>query len=151
MHLIKLCVGCPEPADLYVAIQRRVARAKKNAEGAHYIHRTRAFPRRARQLLPSGSLYWVMRGFVCARQSLLAIDTIHLQDEGTFCQLHLDPQLVLVEPLPRRPFQGWRYLEDRDAPPDIALFDPTQTPLPRAVAQTLDFFGLRSHAAAKPM
>ena len=31
-----------------------------------------------------------------------------------------DPDLVLVKPVPRRAFQGWRYLKDEDAPPDLA-------------------------------
>jgi hypothetical protein len=35
------------------------------------------------------------------------------------CNLVLKPELIPVAPRPRRPFQGWRYLEPKDAPPDI--------------------------------
>jgi hypothetical protein len=31
----------------------------------------------------------------------------------------LDPELVPVRPVPRRAFQGWRYLTAEDAPPDL--------------------------------
>jgi hypothetical protein len=34
--------------------------------------------------------------------------------------LLLDPELVPVRPVPRRAFQGWRYLTGEDAPPDLA-------------------------------
>jgi hypothetical protein len=29
------------------------------------------------------------------------------------------PPLITVRPTPRRAFQGWRYLEGADAPPDL--------------------------------
>jgi len=31
----------------------------------------------------------------------------------------LDPELILVEPRPQKPFQGWRYLAPEAAPPDL--------------------------------
>ena len=33
----------------------------------------------------------------------------------------LDHEVVRTAPTPRRAFQGWRYLETKDAPPDIGL------------------------------
>jgi hypothetical protein len=33
--------------------------------------------------------------------------------------LRHDPKVILVEPRPRRAFQGWRYLEADDSPPDL--------------------------------
>ena len=35
------------------------------------------------------------------------------------CQVTLDEAIVRVAPTPRRAFQGWRYLEHKDAPPDM--------------------------------
>ena len=41
-------------------------------------------------------------------------------DEGiSRCKFILDKELVAVRPQPRRPFQGWRYLRDEDAPVDL--------------------------------
>jgi hypothetical protein len=52
------------------------------------------------------------------RQSIVAID--HLTDHhGQRCGLYLDPHLVRTVPQPRRAFQGWRYLEPKDAPVDL--------------------------------
>jgi hypothetical protein len=34
----------------------------------------------------------------------------------------LDPQIVLTAPTPRRAFQGWRYLEGKDAPVDLGAY-----------------------------
>ena len=34
-------------------------------------------------------------------------------------ELVFDPELIPVEPTPKRAFQGWRYLKPEDAPPDL--------------------------------
>ena len=31
----------------------------------------------------------------------------------------LEPRLIMVEPRAKRAHQGWRYLKDEDAPPDL--------------------------------
>ena len=33
--------------------------------------------------------------------------------------IRLEPRLIAVRALPRRAHQGWRYLEEKDAPPDL--------------------------------
>jgi hypothetical protein len=44
-----------------------------------------------------------------------------VDDEGIGrCRLVLDPKVVRTEWQPKRPFQGWRYLEEEDAPADLA-------------------------------
>ena len=34
--------------------------------------------------------------------------------------VRLEPRLIPVRAAPKRAHQGWRYLEDKDAPPDLA-------------------------------
>ena len=41
------------------------------------------------------------------------------QERGECCLVLLDPGLVPVQPVVRRPFQGWRYLTAGDAPADL--------------------------------
>jgi hypothetical protein len=113
LHLLKLCVGTESIADLR-AWQERRARTKPPLR-----HQTRNFPRRAAEITEGGSLYWVMGGAIAVRQRVLEI-IADSWDDGTRCAgLVLDPALVPVQGRVIRPFQGWRYLEAADAPPDL--------------------------------
>lgn len=82
-------------------------------------HITRNMPRRAHEVLDGGSLYWVIRGRVQARQRIIAIETVTGPDCVDRCALILDSSLVSTMPLRMRAFQGWRYLSKFDAPPDL--------------------------------
>ena len=112
LHLIKLCVGAATPADL------ADWRASRKAAGHRPIVHTRQTPKRAREILDGGSLYWVFRGVILIRQSVLAIETV---GEGALrrCEILLDEAMVPTAPQPRRAYQGWRYLEPKDAPADF--------------------------------
>lgn len=77
-------------------------------------------PKRLEEILDGGSLYWVIKGFVTVRQPLLDIRPFVDGEGVSRCHFVYGKKLVLVSPRPRRPFQGWRYLEAKDAPPDIA-------------------------------
>ena len=118
VHLIKLCVGIEDPDDLRQAQARRLAQARAAGETPVLQHVTRSFPRRRDDLLAGGSLYWVIRGAIRARQRLLDLREIEHPERGTCCAIVLDPELVLVRPRPHRAFQGWRYLDATSAPPD---------------------------------
>ena len=89
------------------------------ATGALF-HETRHYPRRADEILDGGSIYWVVKGFVRVRQRIVRLERRASEERGRFCRIHLDPVLVRTELQPRRPHQGWRYLQDIDAPPDRA-------------------------------
>ena len=78
-------------------------------------------PKRAEELLGGGSMYWVIKGFVQARQKLVDIRPFK-DDEGIGrCKLVMEPVLHPTEFQPRRAFQGWRYLKAADAPADIVV------------------------------
>src|SRR5690606_33434940 len=76
-------------------------------------------PKRKSALLDGGSLYWVIKGVVQVRQRLVGLEEGAKEDGTPCCLLVLDPKLVPVRPVPRRAFQGWRYLPAEDAPPDL--------------------------------
>jgi hypothetical protein len=119
LHLIKLCVGAASIEDLADWQKRRAAERKKAGLNAAPYHTTFQTPKRADELLDGGSLYWVMKGTIAARQRLIAIEE-GTKDNGTpCCVLVLDPKIVAVRPVPRRAFQGWRYFTSDDAPPDL--------------------------------
>lgn len=119
LHLIKLCVGCDSIDDLVEWIDLRMAQKRRAGEPLEHIHTTRMVPRRIAELVDGGSLYWVIKGSVQARQRLIDIRPF-VDDEGIGrCRLVLEPKVVATEWQPKRPFQGWRYFEPKDAPRDL--------------------------------
>ncbi len=99
--------------------KEHLAAQKKRGRTLELKHTTRMVPKRREEILAGGSLYWVIKGHVALRQRLLDIRPF-VDSEGVGrCHLVYDKDLVLVSPRPRRPFQGWRYLDAKEAPPDI--------------------------------
>ena len=115
LHLIKLCVGAETVQDLLD--WQRTPRAK-GPDGLPR-HVTRMWPKRQEELLSGGSLYWVIKGVVLCRQRILRLDPVDRGDGIRRCGIVLDPKIERTEGLPKRPFQGWRYLEERNAPRDL--------------------------------
>lgn len=119
LHLLKLCVGCDSVDDLAAWQADRLAEARAAGTPAFAFHVTRMWPRREAEVVDGGSLYWVIRGVVLARQRLLGLEPRTGADGVARCALRLDPELVRTVPQPRRAFQGWRYLRPEDAPADL--------------------------------
>ena len=120
LNLIKLCVGCDSVKDLEHWIAKRLKERAKRGLSREHMHRTRMVPKRADELRDGGSLYWVIRGEVMCRQRLTDIRPFIDRGGVGRCYLVLQPKLILVEPRPWRPFQGWRYLSPEDAPEDCS-------------------------------
>lgn len=114
LHMIKLAVGAASVEDMLVW------RTSQAAGGAPWIMSTRMTPKRAGELMAGGSLYRVFKGVILCRQRILDVVTT---GEGATarCAVTLDETCVRVAPTPRRAFQGWRYLNPKDAPPDLDL------------------------------
>lgn len=119
LHLIKLCVGCESITDLEDWIEENRAHHQRLGRDYEQTHTTRMVPKRVEELLDGGSLYWVIKGQVAARQKLLDVRPFTDADGIGRCRLVLEPKVIPVEPRPYRPFQGWRYLVPKDAPRDI--------------------------------
>jgi hypothetical protein len=135
LHLLKLCVGIDSVAELR---DFTLARAKRAPGGAH-AHVTRMRPTRAAELLAGGSLYWVIKGQIAARQKLLGLEDFDGSDGVRRCALVLDDDIVSVAPRPCHAFQGWRYLKAEDAPPDLGGAD---TAMPEDLRRELSALGL---------
>jgi len=120
LHLIKLCVGCDSIEDLASwQAERLRARRKAGEKKPRLFHRTFQTPKRRAELLDGGSLYWVIKGIVQVRQPLADIGEGTKDDGSPCCLLILKNELVPVRPVPRRAFQGWRYLDPEEAPGDL--------------------------------
>lgn len=119
IHLVKLCVGCDSIEELAAWQKERLAQMKREGQKPELFHRTFQMPKRREELLDGGSLYWVIKGIVQARQKLVDLREGAKPDGSPATLLMLDKLLVPVRPVPRRPFQGWRYLQPDDVPPDL--------------------------------
>ena len=119
VHLIKLCVGVSAVNQLIHEHERLAKQALNRKKPVEDHHWTRMHPKRAEEVLDGGSLYWVIRGVIRVRHRILRLDDVRDADGQEYCSIVYDPKVTLVEPRPRRAFQGWRYLEDEDAPPDL--------------------------------
>lgn len=139
LNLIKLCVGADGVDDLLA--WQQTARAR-GADGLPR-HITRMWPKRAAELLNGGSLYWVFRGQLLARQRILRLDPAPGSDGIRRCAIVFDPVIIRTEPQPRRAFQGWRYLAAEQAPRDLSPARAGDDPLPPELDAALSDLGLR--------
>lgn len=132
LHLIKLCVGCD-------TVQELIDWHGVHRAGQPWGLTTRQTPKRARELEEGGSVYRVFKGLVLCRQRILKVDTVG-EGQAARCHITLDPDVVLVAPLPRRPFQGWRYFEHKDVPEDLGRHGETPA-VPQDLAAKLRELG----------
>lgn len=142
LHLMKLAVGCDSVADLTAWIKQRLKQKKARGEKPEHIHTTRMVPKRMDELLDGGSLYWVIRGQIACREELVAIRPFVDKDGIGRCRLVLRPKVIAVEPRPFRAFQGWRYLQAKDAPRDLDRVAPGARHMPEELRRELRELGL---------
>lgn len=141
LHLLKLCVGAESIADLEAYIAQSLATRRAARQPLEHVHVTRMTPKRIDELLDGGSLYWVIRGQLAARQALRAIRPFTDRDGIGRCALVLEPDVVPVMPRPCRPFQGWRYLDHASRPDDLGSVGGAAS-LPEALRAELRALGL---------
>ncbi|PTM94949.1 DUF1489 family protein [Mycoplana dimorpha] len=142
LHLIKLCVGADSIEDLRGWVAKRALVAIAAGLEPCSSHTTRMIPKRTEELLDGGSLYWVIKGQVQARQRLIDLKTFKDADGITRCELVLGPEVVETELQPKRAFQGWRYLKGEDAPRDLMSLDAEGGELPLELRRELAELGL---------
>ena len=117
LHIIKLGVGVPDVEWL----ERRAAR------GGPLVVHTRMTPKRAAEIEDGGSLFWVVKGTIVCRQPVLDISTLG-EGKASRCEITLEPKVIRTAPMGRRPFQGWRYFEPKDAPADLDTLEAGEAP-----------------------
>ena len=119
LHMIKLCVGVENVEDLSDWQVKRAKERAKKGKPANPFHHTRMTPKRAEEMLAGGSIYWVIKNHIIVRQKLIGFEAVKDKEGKAMCRVHLDPELIRTKSRKKRPFQGWRYLEPGDAPPDL--------------------------------
>ena len=143
LHLLKLSVGPSSIAELAERHAHHRAEALRAGRDPTPFHTTRMIPKRRQEISGRGSIYWVIKGTLCCRQALIEIVPITGEDGIARCRLMLGERLIPVAPRPCRPFQGWRYLRQKDAPADLdadAMSDLAE--MPEALRHELAGLGL---------
>ena len=113
LHLTKVAFGHESLASLQERARLRAG------EGSGLLLTTRYLPKRVAEIVvpggSGGSLYWIIKHQLVARSPILGFG----EAEGGRVSIELGPKLIVVEPRGKRAHQGWRYLEDADAPADL--------------------------------
>ena len=133
LHLTKVAVGCPDIETLAARLRPRVV------DGRVFIT-TRHRPKREDELT-GGSLFWIIGHNLVCRQALLELEDA-TGENGRHCRIHLDAAIRLVRPRPLRAHQGWRYLNDADAPTDLGNEADADDIMPPALLRQLSALGL---------
>jgi len=139
INMVKLCVGI-DSVEHFEA--HRAAQRARGITGPTR-HVTRMWPRREAEFLNGGSLYWVIKGVIQARQTVMRLDEVIGDDGIRRCGIVMDPEIIRTEAAVRRPFQGWRYMQCADSPADLARGHKALDDLPVELMTALAEIGVR--------
>lgn len=137
-NLIKLSVGTESVESLMD--WQKIPQVQTPDELPRHV--TRMWPKRESEVLNGGSIFWVIKGVIQARQKILRLDEVIGKDGIRRCAIVLDPEVVRTTPAPRRAFQGWRYLKPEDSPPDMTEGRQSDDALPAELSAALAEIGV---------
>ncbi len=127
LHMTKIAFGAKSWDDLASWFENR----------ERFLMTTRYLPKRHEEMV-GGSLFWILNHALVARSPILGFP----QAKDGRWHIDLEPRLIRVHPLPKRPHQGWRYLKDEDAPRDLADGEEIGDVMPGHMAGKLQKLGL---------
>ena len=119
IHMIKLSVGVSSADELESYRNERAHWWGADYGEDVHVHRTRMMPRRAGEMEGQSSIYWVIAGMIVLRQPILRLASYTDAEGKSYCDIIMSRDMLRTVPYPKRPFQGWRYLDPKDAPPDL--------------------------------
>ena len=105
--------------------------------GEEALMTTRYLPKRHEEMV-GGSLYWILDHAIIGRSPILGF----VQREDGRWTIRLEPRLIPVEPRAKRAHQGWRYIEEKDAPRDLSAGEMQGDVLPGHLVKDLAKLGL---------
>jgi hypothetical protein len=111
LGITKIAYGAQSTATLAAWLERG---ARINGGPGYALMTTRYMPKRVAEMA-GGSLYWIHANTIVGRSPIIGFIE---NGEGRY-SLHLEPEFIPVRKKPKRGHQGWRYIEEKDAPPDL--------------------------------
>ena len=128
LHLTKVAFGAKSREDMATWFATRSAEAQLT---------TRYLPKRHAELL-GGSLFWILKGQLVFRSPILRFE----EAEGGKTHIVISTKLIALYPAPCRAHQGWRYLNEENAPRDLAEGEDAGEVMPGKLAGDLARLGL---------
>ena len=135
LNLKKLCVGIKSFEMLQEWQDNELKRNRQ------LFHTTRMKPKKIKEILPNGSIYWIAKNKFFARQKIIEFQDVIRGDGKNACKIIFDRKLHKVAGIGHRPFQGWRYLTHEKAPKDI-FSDENNNEIPSSMMAELNEFGV---------
>lgn len=132
LNMTKVAYGAQSLAEIHEWFSQD---GRRGGQELAYLT-TRNRPKRAEEMI-GGSLYWIHKHQLVARSEIVGFE----EAEGGRTSIVISTRLVDVHPKPRRAHQGWRYLEEADAPADLADGEASEV-LPAQIASELAKLGL---------
>lgn len=130
LHLTKVAFG----AKTLSALSKRLI---QRGEAGPVFLTTRYLPKRHEEIV-GGSLFWIIKHQLVARSPILHFG----EAEAGKVAIHIEPRAILVAPRAKRAHQGWRYLDEADAPPDLGEGAVADDLMPAALMGKLAGLGL---------
>lgn len=128
LHMTKIAFSAESPASLKAWLESHADEA---------LLTTRYLPTRHAEMV-GGSLYWIFEHALIGRSPLLGF----AQREDGRWHIRLKPQLIAVHTIPRRAHQGWRYLDEANAPRDLGEGEAAGDVMPARLIGELAKLGL---------
>jgi len=141
IHLVKIAVGIESIEHLKNVQLERIRRAKELGGDEKLRHLTRNTPRRRNDVLENGSIYWIIKGYIRARQSIKGLEQVIGRNGKSRCAIVLDPSLKKTVLMSHKPIQGWRYMVTQAVPNDLPE-EEIESSLPSNMAEELRSLGL---------
>lgn len=140
VHIIKLVVGV-ESLEQFAQIQKREMFDYHGVPAVPCW--TRFKPKRADEILrEGGSIYRVIKNRIQCRHKILGFEMVEDAEGKTRCMIVQDARMIKTLSKPRRPFQGWRYLEPAKAPADRGVYSSAEDDIPADIEAGLKDAGL---------
>jgi hypothetical protein len=140
VHILRRAFHADSIEDLATwQAERRKSQGGRKKEARTFL---RAFPTREAELTDGGSIYWIIKGQIRARQRVLRCERVTDPEARRRCAMVLDAEIVPTVPRPVRARRGWRYLEAGEVPADLGAQPKGADKLPEELASELRELGL---------
>jgi hypothetical protein len=129
LHMLKIAAGVSDLAEL-----KELQKERKKERGVYAFY-TRNMPKRQEEMLDGGSVFWVVKGQIQARQKIKGFRSIINHRGRPAVLITFEAKLTPTDWRPHRPFRGWRYLNPTEAPKDMPKGAKTPDLPPKMLAE----------------